>query len=400
MLAQDSDVEAEKVRRERRLQLQLNLGQATVWSEGFAADATQTAFARAVEIAATTRNPSQRFTAFHGLWTAAFVRGELAAARKLAQSFLDEAGAAGRVVEAGVASRGLALICYCAGDFAAARTHAERALEACGPGRDEEARQCSGEDIGTVAMCALSATAWQTGDAPRAREWIEAASRRAAELDHGASKSMPLAWKAVLEILRGDAVAALAAAEALEAHARLFGLRLFSVTAELSLAWARGRLHKPEAGARELERAVEAVAATGSRFREPFNQGLLAEFEAEALDLDGALSRVDAALTQAGNASCDLGFLHRLRGETLSRRDPADPRAEAALLTALAVTRRQGARSYGLLAALCLAKLYQSTNRRVEAYEVLDAALEGFSPTPEFPEIGEALQLRDALALQ
>jgi len=66
----------------------------------------------------------------------------------------------------------------------------------------------------------------------------------------------------------------------------------------------------------------------------------------------------------------------------------------------LAVTRRQGARSYGLRAALSLAKLYQSTNRRVEAYEVLDAALEGFSPTPEFPEIGEALQLRDALALQ
>ena len=40
------------------------------------ASATASAVERA-EIAATTGNPSQRFNAFHGLWTAAFVRGEL-----------------------------------------------------------------------------------------------------------------------------------------------------------------------------------------------------------------------------------------------------------------------------------------------------------------------------------
>ena len=48
----------------------------------------------------------------------------------------------GRVVEAGVARRGLALACYLAGDFHEARTDCERALEACGPDDERETRSC------------------------------------------------------------------------------------------------------------------------------------------------------------------------------------------------------------------------------------------------------------------
>ena len=108
------------------------------------------------------------------------------------------------------------------------------------------------------------------------------------------------------------------------------------------------------------------------------------------MDLVGALARVDAALTQGGDASCDLCFLHRLRGEFLSKRDPADPRAEEAFLTALVVTRRQG---FELRAALALAKHFQSANRPIEARDVLSPSLVDFSPTSEFPEIAEAMAL-------
>ena len=57
----------------------------------------------------------------------------------------------------------------------------------------------------------------------------------------------------------------------------------------------------------------------------------------------------------------------------------------------------QDARSFGLLAALKLAKLYQSTARSVEAQDVLAPALEGFAPTPEMPEIAEALEFVAAI---
>ena len=90
---------------------------------------------------------------------------------------------------------------------------------------------------------------------------------------------------------------------------------------------------------------------------------------------------------------------HRVRGEILLKRDPANTApAEEAFLTAIAVAQQQKARSFELRAALSLAKLYQSTGRAADAHAVLAPALEGFSPTPEFPEIEEAQKLLAALA--
>jgi hypothetical protein len=48
-------------------------------------------------------------------------------------------------------------------------------------------------------------------------------------------------------------------------------------------------------------------------------------------------------------------------------------------------------------AALSLGKLYQSTDRPIDARDVLGPALEGFSPTPEFPLIAEAKALFEVL---
>jgi hypothetical protein len=83
----------------------------------------------------------------------------------------------------------------------------------------------------------------------------------------------------------------------------------------------------------------------------------------------------------------------------LVKRDQAGPApAEEALKTAVSVATRQGARSFGLRSSLSMAKLYQSTGRPAEAHDVLAPALEGFAPTPETPEIGEALALLSRLA--
>jgi hypothetical protein len=83
----------------------------------------------------------------------------------------------------------------------------------------------------------------------------------------------------------------------------------------------------------------------------------------------------------------------------LLKRAPANRApAEGALLTAIAVARRQATRSFELRAALALAKLYQSTGRPVDAHAILAPALDGFSPTPEMPEIAEAVALLGELA--
>ena len=90
--------------------------------------------------------------------------------------------------------------------------------------------------------------------------------------------------------------------------------------------------------------------------------------------------------------------LYRLRGDILLNRElPGVASAEDAYRTAITIAKEQGARSYELLASLSLAKLSQSSARSAEACAVLAPALEGFSPTPEMPEIAEAQALLAAL---
>ncbi len=245
-------------------------------------------------------------------------------------------------------------------------------------------------------MSCLAAASWQLGEVERARELIDSANRRAKELGHPPSMAHPLFWKSYLEILRGDAAAALSAAEALERLSREHEMPSWRLMAELNLGWARGRLYDAAAGAEELRRALAVLADRGGIGDAWFYTTLLAELETETLGADIALTHVDQALALAhrGENRCDLAFPHRLRGEILLRRDPPDPAAaEEAFRTAGAVVRQQGARSWGLRAALSLAKLYQSIGRPAEARAVLAPALEGFAPTDEMPEIAEAQAL-------
>ena len=383
----------------QRLKLQTDYGQAVMYAKGFAAEETKAAFARATELAAKTDDFSERFAAAHGQWTLALVRGETKSARELASAFLREAEGLGRFVEVGVASRGLAIISYWLGEFAEARIHCERALAACDPERDREARERFSEDTGLTAMSWLAVTMWQLGEVDRARELIEAVNRRAAELGHAPSMAHPLQAKFFLEFLRGDAAAALAAAEALEVLGREHGMPYWRATAKSHVNWARFRLCAPAAGAAELERAIADLGEQGI-IGGWFSKALLAELEFRTQRPDSALARIDEALALARQAEgrCDIPFAYILRGEILLRRDPANPApAEDAFQTAIAIAKEQGARSWGLRAALSLAKLYHSTARPAEAHAVLAPALEGFSPTLEMAEIAEAQALLAAL---
>jgi predicted ATPase len=372
-----------------------------MYSKGFAAEETEAAYARASNLLAANTSFSDRFAAAHGQWTLALIRSDFKSGRALASALLREAEDVGRVVEIGVARRGLALMCYFAGDFTQARTHCERALDACEHERDEQARERFVDDTGVVALACLAVTSWQLGEVERAREMIDAANRRAADLGHFPSIAFAFYFKSYLEVLHRDAAAALTVANALEVLSREQEIAYWQVVAALQIGWAKGRLHDPVEGAAELRRALSAYADQGASTGLPYFQGLLAELEVDTLGADQAMARIDEALALAYRTDyrCDLAFLHHLRGENLLKRNPADlALAEDAYEAAIAVAKQQGARSYNLLASLSLAKLYQSTGRSSDASTVLARALEGFTPTPEMPEIAEAQTLLERLA--
>ena len=154
-------------------------------------------------------------------------------------------------------------------------------------------------------------------------------------------------------------------------------------------------------GLEDMRRGVELLREQNVLMFDGLFKIALAEAEARAGDPDRAIAILDEALATSDR----IGYrafeaeLHRARGEILLKRDPANPApAEEAFQTAIAVAKQQGTRSFELRAALSLAKLYQSTGRPADAHAVLAPALEGFSPTPEMPEIAEAQALLAALA--
>jgi tetratricopeptide (TPR) repeat protein len=294
----------------------------------------------------------------------------------------------------------LGLVAFWRGDFAEARTRCERALDVGNASPDPSDFERLG-DGRTYASSFLAVTMWQLGEVERARELIDWATTRANEIGHIGALADVLFWKSYLEVWRGDPPATLSAVEALEAVTRKDGLVQFLTEAELHSGWARGRINDPMAGAAQIRRALTAFVDQGVKINLGFYTGLLAQLEAETLGVDSALGRIDEAfrLSERVEHRCSVPFLHRLRGDILLKRDPANPAsAEDAYRTAIAIAKQQGARSYELLASFSLAKLYGSTDRPADAHAVLAAALEGFAPTPEMPEIAEAQSVLAALA--
>ena len=165
--------------------------------------------------------------------------------------------------------------------------------------------------------------------------------------------------------------------------------------------WATSASGAIGAGLDDMRQAVDSLRVQNVVLFDGLVKIALAEAEAAAGDLDRALAVLDEGLATAdrmGHRAFEAE-LHRARGDILLKRDPANPApAEEAFLTAIAVAKQQGTRSFELRAALALAKLYQSTGRPAEAHAVLAPALEGFAPTPEMPEIAEAQALLAALA--
>ena len=385
---------------DQRLKLQTSYGQAMLWSRGFGAEETKTAFLRAQELAAGIDNADERFKIFYGLWVGNLSRGEFAVGRETAEAFRREAENAARTTEAVVGRRMLGLNCLWQGDFTQSQANLVQALRMYDPQRDREAKFRFGMDSGACATAYLAHTSWQFGEIERARGLIDEAVARAVESGHAPTSAQVYQFKALLGVFRGDANAALHAGETVVGLGREHGLAIALGWGTPCLCWARAQLGERNTGLTALTQAVAAYTDTYKLFL-PLFQGLLAELEAGAEDADGALTRIDAALALAGETGEHWtdAFLHRIRGEILWKRDSANPAPAAeAFRTAIAVAQQQKARSFELRAALSLAKLYQSKNRPADAHAVLARALEGFSPTPEFPEIEEAQALLDALA--
>jgi predicted ATPase len=400
-LAESDEVKSAAASCQRRLQLQTRYSQAMMHFRGLASDESNAAFARARTLAAGVGDASERFDAYYGLFAGSILRGEFRLAQETAESFLRDAETEGRMTEAAVARRNVGVARLFRGDLIGARTDLAEALRIYDPEHDRDAKFRFGADSGAAAAAFLPLASWALGDVEGARALSEEALARADETAHAPTRALVNSFISVYQMLRGDPENVRRRAKVQVDLGREHGMALYLAFGEVQSNWARCRLGDRESGMTGLRQALAAYLGPGNKLCAPLLQGLLAELEAEEQDADGALRRFDEALalaSETGERWTDA-LLHRIRGAILLKRDPANPAsAEEAFLAAIAIAQAQKARSFELQAALSLAKLYQSTASPADAHAVLAPALQGFSPTPEMPEIAEAEALLSRLA--
>jgi class 3 adenylate cyclase/predicted ATPase len=385
----------------RRLKLQADYGAAMAWSRGFGADETQAAFARAKVLAAASDDSSERAATLYGLWVGHLVRAEMSAARDAAETFLREMIGGGPSARLATAHRCLGMTAWLQGDFLPARANLEAAIAMSDPDREREGRMIFGQDTTIIASSYLAQVCWHIGDPARACELMADARQRAEACGHLPTHVNAIDMAAILAVARGDFEAARPLAERMGQLAAGPGLTLYASSATLILSWTSARSEGAAVAAERMRPAIVDYTRPGSEILHPLYTGRLAELESGTASAPDALATADEALgfaRRSGERWSD-SLLHRIRGDILLKTNPENPApAEQAYLAAVAVAQEQGARSFGLQAALKLGKLYLSTARPVEAHDTLATALQGFSPTPELPEIAEAQALLAALA--
>jgi tetratricopeptide (TPR) repeat protein len=386
---------AELKKRETRSRLHAGYALATMMTKGFGAGETKAALARAARAPGAARTP-EYWTVLYGRINADMMSVGLRAARAGAEAFLAEAEAAGLPGHAAFAWLRLGFLKFLAGEIVGARADFERALANHDDQRDESLRAVFALDLRSNALRHLGLVAWHLGDFEEAERLTGQAIRRAKDSGQPGSYADALSYRLTIGTLCGRAEEVLPMAEEIGALAEEHDLKYWRATASTYADWARVRLGEPRQDA--FRAGLGVFADLGAKLQEATVLSLLADVELVDGRRDEALAAVERGLALAAETGFSLGRprLLRLRGDALAETDPAQ--AASAYREALSAAGAQGSRAVALMAALSLAKLYQSTGCLAEAHAVLAPALEGFAPTPEMPEIAEAQALLERLA--
>jgi predicted ATPase len=316
--------------------------------------------------------------------------------RAHAETFLSDVEARPDSPEVGAAHRTAGVTHWFAGEYVAARAHLERALALFQPGRDDDLAFRFGQDAGVAAMVYLALTLWPLGNIGRAVSLGRDAEARIAGHPHINTRAYGKCHLALFELMRGDFLRAARNAVELARLTREHDLPMWRAFGVFLEGVARVKGDELIDGLADMRRGVELLREQNVlNFDGPIKIAL-AEAEAHGGDVQGAVTILDEALAtceRTGHRAFEAE-LHRVRGEMLLKRDPANlAAAEQAFQTAIAIAKRQVTRSFELRAALSLAKLWQSTGRVAHADAVLAPALEGFSPAAETPDVTEAQAL-------
>jgi len=298
-LAESDAVKNAAALRQRRLHLQISLGNALIWAKGHQAAETTAAFARARELASRVEDASERFSAYYGLWIGHFVRGEAAPMREMAELFLREATARPDCPEALVAYRTSGQTRFYFGDFAGAHDHFRKTVELYDPTRYGEFANRFGSDSRAAAEIYDALALWLLGRIDEALRLADRALADAESAAHPPTMGPVLTLAALLGLVRYNPETVATCAQALADIVSRYDLSAhWAGFAAFFRGWANWYDAAEESRLTEMRRGLAILREQRLGWLLPSLEATLAEAEASAGEIDAGLRRLDGALAE------------------------------------------------------------------------------------------------------
>jgi DNA-binding response OmpR family regulator/class 3 adenylate cyclase/predicted ATPase len=395
-------LEEDPGQRRKRLRLQVAYANALRISRGFGMPETQAAFAAARDLAAGIEDVSERFPAYYGLWSAGFLRGDLAPLQETSAAFLRDVASMPELAETAIAQRICGMTRWFEGNFIRAQEHLQHALAIHDAARDRELAYRFGQDGACPTRGYLAQTLWALGLLDRATDFAGDMVVHALETRHIPTIAYAYAHAGFFEMVRQDRLLAAPHAEALLGLARKHGMPVWTAIGTFLEGWLRWGTTDRAASTAEMHEGLALMGAQHLQCYMPLMTTRLAETEAEAGCPDAALARVNmqlATVEQSGQRWF-LSGLHRARGELLLQCPPHDvAAAESAFLRAIDVARSQAAKLYELQAAMSLGRLWIGEGQHARAHDLIAPICAWFGAGPDCTTLTEARALLNSLAL-
>jgi class 3 adenylate cyclase/predicted ATPase len=365
-----------------RIEAQVGLGNALIDLKGHAAPETRAAFRRARELMKQSEqlgevrdDPVLRLSVLFGLWANAYVAFDGDLMHEIAAEFLALAEKQGATVFLISAHRLMGYTLGLTGNIAEGRARYDQAFalyDLCNP--SERRRQVGPTDPHVAGLSGRAWILWLLGCPGAAQADIDQAVREAREIGQAATLMLALGITNYTHILCRNAVAARAHADELVVLANEKGASLRKAEAVFQQGCALALSGRFAEAVQAITAGLTAWRSTGATCWTPLHMSFLAHVRARLGQFDDARRCIGEAMaaSEASKESwCDAD-IHRLAGDiVLLSGDPDATKAEAYFERALAIARKQQAKSFELRAAMSLARLWRDQGRRTEAHDLL-----------------------------
>ena len=387
-------------RTQHALPLYSALGAALTMTHGQAAPDVEHAYTQAYACCQQEDETPELVPVLYGLWRFYVQRDQLRTARELGDTLLRLAHRADDAALLALAHYALGVTWFHLGALPAARQHLEDALARSRPDQRGTPLVRMGVDPGMNSRLYAAMTLWLLGYPAQALAHLHAALALAHALVHPFSLAFARCWVAIVSQCRRDVPAVHEHAEAAVALSTAQGFPLWAAAGTSLRGWALARQGQDAEGMAQVRQGLAAWRANGSAAGAPYFYTILADVcDHLGHPADGLQALAEAhALVEQQEERYWEAEVCRLRGVLLLRQPgTSQEEAEAWLLRALDVARRQEAKSLELRAAMSLARLWQQQGKQAAAHQLLADVYSWFTEGFDTADLQEAKMLRDAL---